>query len=125
MSRRGLRPTLLRVLLLALVLPVLSATGQGESSRGQAWWHQYALTLHREAADAQARYDEVMAEYTRLRTSHRDRGEPKVEILKQKEEAEAALRAAEERLAGLEDEARRAGVPPGWVRIFPEDLESD
>jgi hypothetical protein len=34
----------------------------------------------------------------------------------QLKEARAASQKAVEQLGGLEDEARRAGVPPGWIR---------
>lgn len=115
---------IIRVLVLAAPLALLAGVGavsaQGEDD--EAFWRGRARATHRAAADARARYDEVMAEYSRLRTKHRDRGERKTDLLEKKQQAEESLREAERRLEELPEEARRAGAPPGWVRVFPEDL---
>lgn len=109
------------VLLIAAVSLTSVATGN-DGPQNEDLWRQRALQTHREAANAQARYDAVMAEYSRLRAKQRDRGARKVDVLVKKQQAEEALRIANEKLAALPEEARRAGVPPGWVRVFPEDL---
>jgi hypothetical protein len=49
----------------------------------------------------------------------------KVKAMKEKADAKQALEAAEERLESLSDEAHRAGIPPGWVRVFDEDWMSE
>ena len=109
------RALLLAVALTAFTLPVHAAGDE-------AYWRSRALATHRDAADARARYDAASAEYSRARASHRARGDRRAELVEKKRAAEDALEDAERRLTELPDEARRAGVPPGWVRVLPEDL---
>lgn len=113
------------VLLVAL-LPALAATAEPDAigERDEAWWR--AATASREqalearvaeAAECEAReappaYGDVDGYVTRRRGDGRLRY---VEV-KRCDEERAALEAARAELERFEDEARRQGVPPGWLR---------
>lgn len=85
---------------------------------------------HREMASWQGRYRAVLekvetarhelaraeAEYSSNRHHVRKRGEPRQELVDERANAESRLRRAEQELEDFREEARRAGVPPGWLR---------
>jgi chromosome segregation ATPase len=55
-----------------------------------------------------------------MRHRRRARGERKAAILAELEAAEKALQEAKRELAEFEAQARRDGVPPGWMREVRE-----
>ena len=65
-----------------------------------------------------ARVREVRAKvvYGNERRNRHARGEAKEAFVKERDDAERAARDAELALDTLLEQARRAGVPPGWVR---------
>lgn len=91
----------------------------------RAHWQKEAVDAYRGLAAARQRYDAAVARFSSLRSRNRDRGDVKVKAMKEKADAKQALEAAEERLESLSDEAHRAGIPPGWVRVFDEDWMSE
>lgn len=88
-------------------------------------WQKKAVDAYRGLAAAQQRYDTAVARFSSLRSRNRDRGEVKVKAMQEKADAELALAAAEERFESLSEDARKAGVPPGWVRVFDGDWMSE
>lgn len=91
----------------------------------RAHWQKKAVDAYRGLAQARQRYDAATARLSSLRSRNRDRGDVKVEALKEKADAKTALEAAEQRFESLSEEARVAGVPPGWIRVFDEDWMSE
>ncbi len=78
---------------------------------------------HREAirtVDYERRhYASALAAYQKSRHRRSVRGEEKQEILVQREAAREAWAEAERWLVEFRDEARREGVPPGYLRDAP------
>jgi hypothetical protein len=91
----------------------------------RARWQKKAVDAYRGLAEARQRYDAAVARYSSLRSRNRDRGDVKVQAMKEKADAEEALAVAEERLESLSEDAHRAGIPPGWIRVFDEDWMSE
>ena len=91
----------------------------------RARWQKKAVDAYRGLAEARQRHDAAVARFSSLRSRNRDRGEVKVQAMQEKADAEAALAAAEETFESLSDEARKAGVPPGWIRVFDGDWMSE
>jgi hypothetical protein len=94
--------------------PAASAPLAREGDR-QAWEERFR-EARRALAEAQARHDGAIAAYKKMRSRNKARGDAKVAILTEREEAKAALAEAEQSLQALTEQARRAGVPPGWLR---------
>ena len=65
---------------------------------------------------AQNLYVTTMLSYRQMKHRRRARGEEKLYILTLRKAAESELNAAEQDLDTLLEEARVAGVPPGWLR---------
>lgn len=65
---------------------------------------------------ARLRYDTSVRDYARGRRANRARGDARAEVLVERNQASEALAQAEKQLEELLESARRAGVPPGWVR---------
>ena len=64
---------------------------------------------------------EALNAYKSMRHRRRERGEAKAAILQEQEAAEEALTRANRTLEVTLEEARRSGVPPGWIREAMED----
>jgi hypothetical protein len=79
-------------------------------------WQARKRELEKAVEDAQARLDRAEATYGRGRRANRMRGDAKVEALKELDEARDQLAAAQQALEDFPEEARHAGVPPGWIR---------
>ncbi len=105
---------------LSLGLPSYAASGVAPAdvtpaSDHDAWVERIA-TAQESMDRANQRYAKALQAYGRMRHRRRERGERKSAVLL--EQANAVAEAAEARRA-LEqtvEQARRAGVPPGWVR---------
>lgn len=80
------------------------------------YWQKRQAELERAVEDARLRLERAEAEYSRGRRANRLRGQAKVEVLQEIEDAKQDLAAAEAALDAFPEEARRAGVPPGWLR---------
>jgi hypothetical protein len=96
-----------------------------EGARDEAWWRQRMTELRdqlnrsRLFADAlQSRINALWADFTarddpaQRAVIERDRSEAMAELERVKTEIERH----EQAITDLEDEARKAGVPPGWLR---------
>jgi hypothetical protein len=93
-----------------------TTTTQGEES-----WRSRARALRRTLADDQTKLAAAKAHYDSLpETAKGATGAPVVEAWMKAREDISRLTATVENdkraIADLEDEARRAGVPPGWLR---------
>ena len=70
-----------------------------------------------EAVDeARVRQNEAESGYAKARHKRKARGEAKRTLLNEREDSRNALAEAEAHLAETLRAARRAGVPPGWIR---------
>jgi len=92
-----------------------------DDDAARAQWQKKAVDAYRGLAEARQRWEAAVANLSSLRSHHRARGDAKVQAIQEKADAKKALEAAVKRLESLSDEARVAGVPPGWIRVFDED----
>jgi hypothetical protein len=105
----------------ALALPTLawavddSATADIDKQK-QVWQARFRQSRERVTA-ARSRHAAAVDAYKQMRHRRRDRGDEKAMILAELTASEVALMDAETSLKELFEEARRAGVPPGWMRM--------
>jgi hypothetical protein len=85
-------------------------------------WVQAIRDARENLAAARARYEESREAYSKMKRRRKARGEAKQGFVQERDEAAAALADAERSLEELLESARRAGVPPGWIR---EAMEPD
>lgn len=79
------------------------------------WQKRYREAIEAER-QAEARVEAAQAAWTRGRRNNRLRGEPRIKADRELREAKKALAEARSELAKIPEEARREGVPPGWLR---------
>lgn len=104
----------------SLGLPSFAAAGvtasPAESPGAKTEWVKRIADAQHALDGAHTRYAQAIESYGNLRHRRRQRGAAKREVLDEREaarvEVDVATRALEETLLA----ARRAGVPPGWVR---------
>lgn len=104
---------------LSLVLASSPAQADQPSQAKHDFQTRYATAI---ANVAKARARVVASEKALRKARQRDRlkGEARVEIYAEIESAKRELEAAEEVLSAIPEDARRAGVPPGWLREVEE-----
>ena len=83
-------------------------------------WQSRHLAVVQDVENARHRYRAASAEYQQMRHRRRMRGERKAKVLAELDAAREALEDAEQRLVEFNAEARRMGVPPGWLRAAPK-----
>ena len=107
---------------LGIVAPApAGAAIPGEPDGGErAEWTQKFREAQTDVAEARRRHAKALAAYRSMRHRRDQRGVAKAEIVAELEAAEEALSDAERRLEDLSEVARRAGVPPGWIRAARE-----
>ena len=114
------RGVLLALLLVGLAAPALDArgalTGALQEASLKSTWVGRLRQAHRSVDETRARHAKAKADYGRARHRNRARGDRRSALLREIEESEAAMIQAEQRLEELREEARRTGVPPGWIR---------
>jgi hypothetical protein len=111
----------------SLALPCFAASGvslaqtpAARPSDKEAWVAR--LREGRAAVSAALqRNEQADRDYKEMRHRNRARGEAKQKILEEREQAAAALEAAEQQMDELLETARRSGVPPGWIREAMDD----
>lgn len=84
-------------------------------------WQKRNQTTIRSVDHARRRYGSALAAYEKARHRRSVRGEKKKAVLAEREKAQEAWTEAERRLVEFRDEARRAGVPPGYLRDAPTE----
>lgn len=108
--------------LAAVVLVPAEATAQpapakqGEEDRAKkAWQDRYRDAFARERA-ARVELEAARTAYTKGRNRQRLRGDKRAQAVERIRVAEVELAEATRDLEVVPEEARRAGVPPGWLR---------
>jgi len=107
--------------LLALILGLWLASAPlraDDDAEIEGWRHrleqaQADLVHAREQAAA------AQAAYANMRHDRSVRGEEKAKIIAERAETEHAVADAQAQLDAMREEARRAGVPPGWLLPDP------
>ncbi len=84
---------------------------------GPDYWRERALEARANVAEARERSTAAETAYRSMRQRRRPRGAARATIEAEYEEARVELAKAEQELMALDEEARRAGAPPGWLRV--------
>ncbi len=112
-------------LALALTAAVSFAAAAGPSGKDERerevreQWQSRQLEAIHDVENARDRYRAASAEYQQMRHRRRMRGERKAQVIAELDAAREALEEAERQLVEFNEEARRVGVPPGWLRAAP------
>lgn len=120
------RTAVTALVVVALFVPLVMQAGESSEPTDlspKQMWQQRLREARQAVAEARARYETASRDYKRMRHGHRGRGEPRAEARAEIEAARKELEAAEQRLEALPEEARRAGVPPGWLREVEDEDE--
>ena len=119
---------LLVVILLALATgfaiassPAGASADAEEADRKSYWQSRYSRVLTR-ASMAEARLETSRKALRKARQRDRFRGARRSEILSDLEEAEKEFAEANSVLVKFPESARRAGIPPGWLREVEDRL---
>ena len=117
------RAVLIAVVAAALALPFLTraaddpAVDEASYEARKEMWQGRFRTAREAVVAARARHREALEAYAQMRHRRRERGEEKQKILEELTASEVALEESENSLEELFESARRAGVPPGWMRM--------
>ena len=111
--------SLLWLLTFAILLQALPAAGDVREADKESWQQRY-LELLTAVDDATSRLEVGRGTYSKAKQRGRLQGDRKRELLESISQAEADLASASEALENFPEEARRAGVPPGWLREVEE-----
>ena len=95
-----------------------SALASSDADRA-AFQNRHAQQV-RAVEAALARQEAAEVAYQQVRHRGRIRGDAKAQVLAEREAANEALAQAEQNLEDILEQARRAGVPPGWMRNNPQ-----
>jgi len=90
------------------------AAAQEDPDRDQ-WVGRYER-LKADVEDLRVRVDTLAEDYKKAKRRNYPRGQELEKLRVALDEAKVDLAAREEEWANFEDEARRAGAPPGWFR---------
>ena len=90
----------------------------------RAMWVEAIRDAREDLAAARGRYEEARKAYSKMKQRRKARGARREALVRERDEAAEALAEAERSLEQLLQSARRAGVPPGWIREAMEP-ESD
>ena len=120
-----MKRTLVCLIGCALLLPsllVATAAAQEPSFEDleRRVWQQRYRGLLQQVEQAQLDLETARAAYNKRRQRERLRGEHRKQAVAAIEEAEARLDGVQEQLEELPDEARKAGIPPGWLRAVED-----
>jgi septal ring factor EnvC (AmiA/AmiB activator) len=104
----------------ALAFWMPAAAALPDASPHEAWRDRVAETRN-ELELARQRLDAAETAVNRMRHSQHPRGSARVALFAERDEARVDLAEAERSLEELIEQARRAGVPPGWLRAPAAD----
>jgi len=100
--------------------------GKEESTNTEEYWRQRKQQVDQQLNDAQTKVEQLQSEINQLSTAFYAEGDgvgqrPVIkqewdERLKALDDAKRDLQSAQQQSEGLEDEARKAGALPGWLR---------
>jgi hypothetical protein len=121
------RAALFALVAAALALPALTGAAgappldDGAYEAQKEMWQGQFRAAREAVAAARARQREARDAYAHMRHYRRERGEEKQKILEELNASEVALEESEKALKELLETARRAGVPPGWMRTESDE----
>ena len=107
----------------ALALPNLARavddplTDETAYEEQKEMWQSRFRTAREAVVAQRSRHQEAVDAYKQMRHRGRERGAEKQQILEELTAAEVALEDSQNALEELFESARRAGVPPGWMRM--------
>jgi hypothetical protein len=97
-----------------------------DSNNNEEYWRNRREDVDQKLESAKAKVDQIQSEINTLTAAFYAESDgvgqrpvieqERIERLKALDDAKADLQAAQEESEGLEDEARKAGALPGWVR---------
>ncbi len=99
-----------------LFLAPSPAQAEEGEERGEAYWRQRQHTLEDNVARSEIRAEEARNAFTLMMSRNYPIGDRRAEIREERDASEQALAEARAALDAFPEEARRAGVPPGWLR---------
>lgn len=97
----------------------------GEPVKDEAWWKQRVSQVREELRRNEMFADALQTRINSLANDFASRDDPyqraeiaqeRVKAIAELDRVKADLDAGRKRIADIEEEARRAGVPPGWLR---------
>jgi hypothetical protein len=97
----------------------------GEPVKDEAWWKQRVSQVREELRRNEMFADALQTRINSLANDFASRDDPyqraeiaqeRVKAIAELDRVKADLDANRKRIADIEEEARRAGVPPGWLR---------
>ncbi len=91
-------------------------SGTQDEERGESYWRQRQSQLQSAVANAENRAEEARNAYTLMMNNDYPKGDRRAEVREERDASELALTEARAALDAFSEEARRAGVPPGWLR---------
>ncbi|UCE85167.1 MAG: hypothetical protein JSU66_12550 [Deltaproteobacteria bacterium] len=84
---------------------------------GPDYWRERVLEVRARLTAARKRENAARTAYKNMRQRRHPRGEAAAEIEAEFEAATREREQAEAALEALDEEARQAGAPPGWLRV--------
>ena len=116
MKRLGTLLILVLTIAAGFTIALSDASAQsGEARRKLYWQKRYEMVLARKAT-AEARIAESEKIIRKARQRERHQGDERSEVMAELKSAERELAEVKKLIAEFPDTARRAGVPPGWLR---------
>lgn len=103
----------------------VKAARPDEPVKDAAWWQQRITTVRDELKRNEMFVDAMQTKINSLSADFAARddpyqrarvGEERTKAIAEMDRAKAEIEEQKKKIAAIEDEARRAGVPPGWVR---------
>ncbi len=91
-------------------------SGTQDEGRGESYWRQRQAMLQNAVADAEIRAEKARNAYTLMMNNDYPKGDRRAEVREERDTSELALTEARQDLDAFPEEARQAGVPPGWLR---------
>jgi hypothetical protein len=115
--RLGLRSLVIALGLAALLCPVPQAAA---SDALMDAWPARISAAYQQVADAHQRAETAHNTYQDWRQRKYPRGMRKEELVREVDDADRAVLEAEAKFAGVLEQARRDGVPPGVLREYEQ-----
>ena len=86
-------------------------------TQDKEYWCRQGTAINRTISDIKMEIDEIIDKYPDMKDKDINKIElPEVDMQERLNVRRLKLKEAEGALSDLEDEARRKGVPPGWIR---------
>ena len=114
------RAALFGILVLAAGTGIATARESEDEVALREHWQQTFAQVRNDLSEAKMRLNEARVAYQNMRHRRRARGDEKQQIIDALRVAEAELPRAKTAFDAAKIAARRAGVPPGWIRTDPQ-----